>query len=377
MLFLTEPGIIASVIRECTPRTAGSIAHVFRALLMSLVALCALILAGCGGGGGGGTVAKTFHVTPAVVTVAPGNTASFSAVGAKNGVIWSVDGGDVNGTVTPEGLYHPPATPGTYAVRATSKSDPTKTATATVTVSAGVNVAIVSPSPIPLTVPRSQITFTAQVTGTSNTAVDWSVDGQLGAINGGGVFTAPSTPGTYTVTARSRADASKTASVNVQVVANVNVRIKWQGKSDVVLSLRPDKAPNTVANFVTLVNKGFYDGILAHRYVANFVIQWGDPLTKTLPLDDPSIGTGGPGYKIPFEVNDLQNVQYSLAMARSDDPDSAGSQVYVNLVDNPSLNHTDTEQGYVVFGAVNSGQATIDALRVGDKIVSAKVEAVP
>ena len=332
-------------------------------------------LLGCGGGGGGHAESvESVRIAANAATVKPGGTTTFTAFleGGRKTVTWTVDGTDA-GTITSSGVYTAPATEGTYTVRASAGG---KEGTATVVVSngtaTGVTIAFTSPTTVPIAVPLSKLTFAARVTGSANTTLTYSASG--GTIAADGTYTAPATPGTYTVTATSGADATKTATASVQVAASVNVRVKWQGKDDVVMSLRPDKAPNTVANYVTLVNRGFYDGIVAHRYEAGFVIQWGDPLTKTLPLTDSSIGTGGPGYTIPFEENDLSNVRYSLAQARSSDKDSGGSQVYVNLADNTSLDHTATNQGYVVFGTVTSGQATIDALRRGDTIVSARTE---
>ncbi|MER3496784.1 MAG: peptidylprolyl isomerase, partial [Armatimonadota bacterium] len=98
-----------------------------------------------------------------------------------------------------------------------------------------------------------------------------------------------------------------------------------EGRGEIIVALHPSEAPNTCANFVSLINESFYDGIIFHRYEPGFVVQGGDPLTKTLPLTDPSIGTGGPGYTIPFESNNLRNEKYSLAMARAQDLNSGGS----------------------------------------------------
>lgn len=334
-----------------------------------------LTLSGCGGSGGGSKNTRSVQVASNAETVRPGGSVAFTAIVQGGGKpTWSVDGGNSNGTITSGGLYTAPATQGTYAIRATVGG---LSSTKTVTVTTGVAIVLTSPSTVPLTVPKSKLNFKASVSGSTNQAVNWSVTDQAGAIAADGTFTAPDVPGTYTVVGTSAADPQKTVAVNVQVVPNVNVRVRWQSRGEVLLSLRPDKAPNTVANFVTLVNKGFYDGIVLHRYEPGFVVQWGDPLTKTLDINDALIGTGGPGYTIPFEENDLSNLKYTLAMARSADKDSAGSQVYVNLADNTSLDHTDTNQGYVVFGAVVSGQGVVDALRKGDKISSAKVEAIP
>ena len=341
------------------------------------VAFLNLVLAGCGGGGGGGSsAAKSLTVSAPSATVVPGGTVALVAHATGGGTVrWSASGG----VVSADGVFTAPTAQGTYTVTATLDA---LTATQTITVTNGIAIALTANATPPLAVPLSKLSFAAAVTGASDKTVLWSATDATGtlvsdAVATDGTFTAPSTTGIYTVVGTAKADATKTVKATVQVMADVNVRVTWKGKGDVVLSLRPDKAPNTVANYVTLVNKGFYDGIVAHRYVADFVIQWGDPLTKTLPITDPSIGTGGPGYTIPFEVTGLSNVPYSLAMARSSDKDSGGSQVYVNLADNgASLDHTDANQGYAVFGAVASGTEIVDALRVGDTIVTSKTEAV-
>ena len=226
------------------------------------------------------------------------------------------------------------------------------------------------------------------MSGATDKTVLWTVTNAgnalvPGAITSDGTFTAPDAVGLYTVVGTAKADASKTVSALVQVVPTVNARFAWAGKGDLVLSLRTDVAPNTAANFVTLINKNFYDGIRIHRTTSldtdpYRIIQWGDPLSKTLPLDDRKVGTGGPGYTIPFETTNLPNARYSLAMARTATKDSGGSQVYVNLSDNQSSFDPGGVPNYVVFGAVTpESTAVADALAKGDTITSAKVEAAP
>jgi len=279
-------------------------------------------------------------------------------------VTWSATGATISST----GVLTAPSTVGTCTVTATSVDDPAKSNTVTVNIVPPVEIS--SPTTIPLSIPKSKLTFAAKVVGVSSTNVDWSAT--AGTITTSGEWTAPDSTGTVTITATNRADNTKTASVDVQVVSNVQVRYVVEGRGEFVLALRPDKAPNTCANFVTLLNKAFYDDIIMHRYEPGFVIQWGDPLTKTLPLTDPSIGTGGPGYTIPFESNDLLHDRHVLAMARASGLDTAGSQVYITLAPQPTL-----DGNYVVFGSVVSGGDVVDALRRGDKIVSARVQAVP
>ena len=119
-----------------------------------------------------------------------------------------------------------------------------------------------------------------------------------------------------------------------------------------------DKAPGHVKNFKDLAEKGFYDGTIFHRVIPGFMIQGGDPNTKG---DDRSThGTGGPGYSIDAEFNDISHDRGILSMARSQDPNSAGSQFYIVVKDSPFL-----DGQYTVFGKVTQG------MDVADKIVSA------
>lgn len=112
------------------------------------------------------------------------------------------------------------------------------------------------------------------------------------------------------------------------------VTITMEDNSTITLELYPDKAPNTVNNFVSLVNKGFYDGLIFHRIIPDFMIQGGDPNGN---------GTGGPGYSIKGEFsengfeNDLKHERGVISMARSQLPDSAGSQFFIMVADAPHL----------------------------------------
>ena len=118
--------------------------------------------------------------------------------------------------------------------------------------------------------------------------------------------------------------------------------------------LYPDIAPKTVENFVSLVQKGFYDGLIFHRVIKGFMIQGGDPDGN---------GTGGPGYTIPGEFdsngfeNPLKHTKGVLSMARSADPDSAGSQFFIMHEDSPHL-----DGSYAAFGKVIEGQEFVDAI---------------
>jgi len=124
--------------------------------------------------------------------------------------------------------------------------------------------------------------------------------------------------------------------------------------SEIRIELYPDDAPKTVENFVTLAKKGYYDGLTFHRVVPNFVVQGGDPKGN---------GTGGPGYTIKAEFNQQKHVRGSVAMARAQDPDSAGSQFYITYGPTPHL-----DGSYTVFGRVVAGIEHVDKIKQGDKM---------
>jgi peptidylprolyl isomerase/peptidyl-prolyl cis-trans isomerase B (cyclophilin B) len=116
----------------------------------------------------------------------------------------------------------------------------------------------------------------------------------------------------------------------------------------------PADAPKTVENFVTLAKKGFYNGLTFHRVVPDFVVQGGDPKGN---------GTGGPGYTIAAEFNKNKHVRGAVAMARSQHPDSAGSQFYICYGNTPHL-----DGNYTVFGKVTSGMEHVDRIKQGDRM---------
>ena len=118
-------------------------------------------------------------------------------------------------------------------------------------------------------------------------------------------------------------------------------------------------APETVRNFEKLAKDGFYDGTLFHRIIPGFMIQGGDPNTKT--DNKGSWGTGGPGYNIKAEFSSRSHLRGMVSMARSQDPDSAGSQFFIVTADSTFL-----DRQYTVFGEVTEG------LDVVDKIVNLK-----
>jgi peptidyl-prolyl cis-trans isomerase B (cyclophilin B) len=116
-----------------------------------------------------------------------------------------------------------------------------------------------------------------------------------------------------------------------------------------VVAFWPDVAPNTVANFIKLSKSGFYNGTAFHRIIPNFMIQGGDPLTKDLSRES-DWGTGDPGYKIKAEFSDKKHVRGVISMARSADPDSAGSQFFLMLGNAPFLDHKYTAFGQIIKG---------------------------
>ena len=135
--------------------------------------------------------------------------------------------------------------------------------------------------------------------------------------------------------------------------------ITLENGNEIHLEFFPQDAPKTVENFVTLAKKGFYNGLTFHRVVPGFVVQGGCPKGN---------GTGGPGYTIPAEFNKNKHVRGSLAMARSQDPDSAGSQFYVTYGAQPHL-----DNNYTVFGKVTSGMEHVDRIRQGDRMKSVTI----
>ena len=124
---------------------------------------------------------------------------------------------------------------------------------------------------------------------------------------------------------------------------------------DITIQFKDDVAPKTVENFVELANSGFYDGTIFHRIEPGFVIQGGDPNTKSGPPE--TWGIGGPGYSIEPEFSSLKHTKYLLSMARGSDIGSAGSQFFIMLGDAPWL-----DGQYTIFGEVSSGQEIVDEI---------------
>lgn len=148
--------------------------------------------------------------------------------------------------------------------------------------------------------------------------------------------------------------------------------VEWQGVEtkgkiavittkygEIHIKFYSDKSPNTAANFVQLIESGYYTGLNFHRIVPGFVAQGGCP---------EGTGRGGPGYNIKFEKNDLKHSDGAVAMARSTDRDSAGSQFYICLGPQHSL-----DANYVVFGQVIKGNDIPKKIQKGDKIEKAAI----
>jgi len=126
---------------------------------------------------------------------------------------------------------------------------------------------------------------------------------------------------------------------------------------NIKIKLLPEIAPETVRNFITLTKSSFYDGTLFHRVIPKFMIQGGDPNTKE---SDKSVwGQGGPGYNLKAEFNSRSHLRGIVSMARSTDPDSAGSQFFIVTSDSTFL-----DRQYTVFAEV------VEGLEIADKIVN-------
>jgi len=137
-------------------------------------------------------------------------------------------------------------------------------------------------------------------------------------------------------------------------MAEVTIKTNF---GSIKFTLLPDIAPETVRNFSKLAGSGFYNGTLFHRVIPGFMIQGGDPNTKS--PDKSMWGQGGPGYNLKAEFNSRSHLRGIVSMARSTDPDSAGSQFFIVTSDSTFL-----DKQYTVFGEVTEG------MEVADKIVN-------
>jgi peptidyl-prolyl cis-trans isomerase B (cyclophilin B) len=173
----------------------------------------------------------------------------------------------------------------------------------------------------------------------------------------------------------------KPASKEEKTKVNTNeVAVIKTTEGEMILEFWPDVAPGHVENFKKLANQGFYDGTCFHRVIKGFMIQGGDPLTKD-DANKARWGTGGPGYQIKAEFNDKPHLRGVLSMARSNDPNSAGSQFFICHGDPRSL-----DRQYTAFGKLIKGDDVLEKIattqtQAGDRpvnrmgIVSVKIVA--
>ena len=178
----------------------------------------------------------------------------------------------------------------------------------------------------------------------------------------------------------------ETMHVSDVTVSGDEVAVIKTPKGTIKFELFADDAPNTVASFIELADAGFYDGIRFHRVVPEFVVQGGDPQTKGLSGQqvaeitarqakgivqpgEAHIGSGGPGWMQEAELNSRRHLKGTVAMARSQALDSAGSQFYICLEPQAGL-----DGKYTVFGQIIEGMDVVEAIAVGDEIQSITIE---
>ena len=140
-------------------------------------------------------------------------------------------------------------------------------------------------------------------------------------------------------------------------------------EGEMVVQFWTDAAPNTIENFKKLARQGFYDGTIFHRIVKDFMIQGGDPNSKD-PAKENSYGQGGPGYQIKAEFNDHPHDRSVISMARSSDPDSAGSQFFICLAPVHRLDHQ-----YTTFGKLIKGEDVLE--KIGNTPVERNAQGEP
>src|SRR5262245_20039357 len=161
-----------------------------------------------------------------------------------------------------------------------------------------------------------------------------------------------------------------TKSESPAVSANTNeVAVIKTTAGEMVVEFWPDVAPKTVENFKKLARSGFYDGTCFHRIMKGFMIQGGDPLSKD-PSKEAVWGTGDPGYKIDAEFNTRSHQRGVLSMARSQDPNSAGSQFFICLGDASFL-----DRQYTAFGKLSKGDDVLG--KIGDTPVAPSASGEP
>ena len=164
------------------------------------------------------------------------------------------------------------------------------------------------------------------------------------------------------------ARSEETKENNSPMNASNEVAVIKTSEGEMAVQFWTDAAPKTIENFKKLARSGFYDGTIFHRIVKGFMIQGGDPNSKD-PKKENSYGTGDPGYKIKAEFNDHSHDRGVLSMARSQDPDSAGSQFFICLAPVTRLDHQ-----YTTFGKLIKGDDVLEKIGNTDVTMSSSGE---
>lgn len=160
------------------------------------------------------------------------------------------------------------------------------------------------------------------------------------------------------------------ATLSGTAMADNPVVILETTKGDLTVELYEDRSPKAVENFLDLVDAGFYDGLIFHRVIAGFVIQAGG-YTEDMEYRE------APRTVVNESGNGVDNDRYTLSMARTSDPDSAGAQFYVNLRDNDSLNYQRGRPGYTVFGRLIAGMEAAHEIEEAETTVKIGMQDVP
>ncbi len=216
--------------------------------------------------------------------------------------------------------------------------------------------------------PGLALLFVMGCTPTADTSASTSTPSTTNATESGTTGTSSTTPEQQTPPKKTKADQlvnqdesidkglPKTAAPGAKMPKDGDaIAILTTNQGRIVVKFFPEVAPNHVKNFLDLAGKKFYDGTKFHRVIPGFMIQGGDPNTKS--GDPSSWGTGGPGYNVKAEFNDVLHTPGILSMARTGDPDGAGSQFFIMHARYPSLDHQ-----YSVFGQVIEGMDVVNKI---------------
>ncbi len=181
----------------------------------------------------------------------------------------------------------------------------------------------------------------------------------------GGTRPTPPTPGGTTPGGTAPGGAKP-----LYATTNPVLELDFGARGKVVMELLPESAPKTCSSFLYLARSGFFEKTYIHRRIEKFVVQGGDPFTRTLPPGDAKIGTGGPEWTVPGEFSQvLTHQRGSVGLARAEgDPDSGGSQFYICLAPQSGL-----DREYAIFAKVIAGMEVVDKLQIGDRIVKVRV----